>query len=64
MQIDLLAFAASFLHDAVPDFADHLAVKARQGVRIRLLFGDPESTAVNLRWEEEGIGDLTLRDGG
>ena len=58
VQIDLLAFAASFLHDAVPDFADHLAAKARQGVRIRLLFGDPESAAVNLRGEEEGIGDL------
>jgi len=58
VQIDLLAFAASFLHDAVPDFDELLAAKARQGVRIRLLFGDPESAAVNLRGEEEGIGDL------
>lgn len=58
VQIDLLAYAASFLHDAVPDFDDLLAAKAKQGVRIRLLFGDPDSAAVNLRGEEERIGDL------
>jgi hypothetical protein len=58
VQIDLLGFAASFLHDAVPDFADHLAEKARQGVRVRLLFGDPSSDAVKLRGQEEGIDDL------
>lgn len=56
--IDLLAFAASFLHDAVPDFDAKLVGKARQGVRVRLLFGDPESEAVRIRGEEEGIGDL------
>ena len=58
VQIDLLAFAASFLHDAVPDFAEHLADKARQGVRVRLLFGDPDPDAVMLRGREEGIDDL------
>jgi transcriptional regulator with XRE-family HTH domain len=58
VQIDLLAFAASFLHDAVPDFAENLAAKAEQGVRIRLLFGDPDSAAVALRGQEEGIEDL------
>lgn len=57
-QIDLLAYAASFLHDAVPEFAEALAKKARLGVRVRLVFGDPESAAVQLRGEEEGIGDL------
>jgi hypothetical protein len=57
-QIDLLAFAASFLHDAVPEFAEQLAAKARQGVRVRLLFGDPDSDAIALRGGEEGIGDL------
>ncbi|HEY8717736.1 XRE family transcriptional regulator [Pengzhenrongella sp.] len=56
--IDLLAYAASFLHDAVPDFAETLAAKARAGVRVRLLFGDPDSAAVALRGEEEGIGAL------
>ena len=58
VQIYLLAFAASFLHDAVPSFADTLATKAPQGVRVRLLFGDPDAAAVELRGSEEGIGDL------
>lgn len=56
--IDLLAYAASFLHDGIPGFAETLVDKARQGVRVRLLFGDPEAPAVALRGEEEGIGDL------
>lgn len=57
-QIDLLAFSASFLHDALPDFAEQIEAKARVGVRTRLIFGDPDSAAVKLRGEEEGIGDL------
>lgn len=57
-QIDLLAYAASFVHDALPDFAELLASKARSGVRVRLLFGDPDSEAVARRGAEEGIGDL------
>lgn len=58
VQIDLLAYAASFLHDALSDFTDHLADKADRGVRVRLLFGDPTSDGVARRGEEEGIGDL------
>ena len=56
--IELLAFAASFMHDGIPGFSDLLAERARAGVRVRLLFGDPESPAVALRGEEEGIGSL------
>lgn len=56
--IDLLAFAASFMHDGIPGFTDLLADQARAGVRVRLLFGAPDSTAVALRGEEEGIGSL------
>lgn len=56
--IDLLAFAGSFLHDSVPEFAERIAARATNGVRIRLLYGDPESSAVALRGEEEGIGEL------
>ena len=44
--IDILAFAASFLHDTLADFDEILAAKARQGVRVRLVFGDPTSHAV------------------
>ncbi len=56
--IDLLAFAASFLHDAIPDFDAMLVDRAKHGVRVRLLFGDPDSQAVQLRGAEEGINDL------
>jgi hypothetical protein len=55
--IDVLAFAGSFLHDAVPDYVDRLADRARSGVHIRILLGDPDCDAVRLRGEEEGIGD-------
>lgn len=55
--IDMLAFAATFLHDTIPDFDDLIAQRAKAGTRIRLLFGDPDSNAVALRGEEEGIAD-------
>ena len=55
--VDLLAFAASFLHDSIVDFDDVLIEKARSGVRVRLLFGDPVGNAVRIRGAEEGIGD-------
>lgn len=57
-QLDLWAFAGSFLHDAIPDFGAHLTDAARRGVRVRLLFGDPNCQSVAARGEEEGIGDL------
>ncbi|MFQ6170966.1 XRE family transcriptional regulator [Oryzobacter sp. R7] len=55
--IDILAFAASFLHDTLPDVDEVLTEKARSGVRVRLVFGDPESEAVRIRGVEEGIGE-------
>lgn len=55
--IDILAFAASFLHDTIPDLSGTLSSKAGDGTRIRILLGDPESSAVALRGEEEGIGE-------
>lgn len=56
--VDLHAYAATFLHDSVPGFAELLANRAQAGVSVRLLFGDPESSAVARRGTEEGIGDL------
>jgi hypothetical protein len=54
--IDVLAFAALWLWDTVPRFAEQLAEKLSQGVRVRVCLGDPDSDAVRLRGEEEGIG--------
>lgn len=55
--IDLMAFAASFLHDSLPDLNEHLEDRIQAGVRLRLLFGDPDSQAVETRGREERIGD-------
>lgn len=55
-EVSMLAFAASFLHDTLPDFDELLAQRASSGVRVRLLFGDPASEAVAVRGVEEQIG--------
>lgn len=60
-RIDMLAFAASFMHDALPDFVGRLETRATAGVQVRLLFGDPLSQAVAIRGDEEGIGE-SLRE--
>lgn len=55
--IDMLAFAASFLHDTMPNFDELMIERANAGVAVRLLFGDPMSGAVDIRGREEDIGD-------
>lgn len=55
--IDVLAYAATWLWDAVPRFADTLVAKLDAGCDVRVCLGDPDSAAVALRGEEEGIGD-------
>jgi hypothetical protein len=55
--VDLLAYAALFLWDTSPDIPALIARKAQEGVRIRLLIGDPQSDAVRRRGDEEGIGE-------
>jgi hypothetical protein len=57
-RIDVLAYAATFLHDSVPDIVDLLAAKAAEGVQTRLLLGDPAAAAVALRGREEGVDEL------
>ncbi|QIM22010.1 helix-turn-helix transcriptional regulator [Phycicoccus sp. HDW14] len=54
--IEIVAFAASFLHDTMPDVDEQLTERARAGVRIRLAFGDPSCAAVALRGDDERIG--------
>ena len=55
--IDILAFAATFLHDTIADFDELVAARAKAGTRVRLLFGDPDSDAVKLSGHEERLGD-------
>jgi hypothetical protein len=55
--IDILIYAGLFLTDGTADIAKTLVRKGEAGVRVRLIFGDPESDAVALRGAEEGVFD-------
>jgi hypothetical protein len=55
--IDVLAYAALWLWDTVPEFASRLEIKTAQGVTVRVCLGDPDSDAVRLRGQEEGVRD-------
>jgi hypothetical protein len=55
--IDVLVYAGLFLPDGRADLAVMLRRKAEDGVRVRLLFGDPSCDAVALRGREEETGD-------
>lgn len=62
LHIDVLAYAALWLWDTVPAFAERVALKITEGVTARVCLGDPDSEAVLLRGREEGIeGDLASR---
>ena len=54
-RIDVLVFAGFWLSED-PAIRQVLAHKAKSGVRVRFLLGDPESAAVQQRGEEEEIG--------
>jgi hypothetical protein len=55
--IDVLAYAATWLWDAVPHFAEGLVAKLDTGCEVRICLGEPDCAAVALRGIEEGIGD-------
>ncbi|MFI0894843.1 XRE family transcriptional regulator [Streptomyces sp. NPDC020983] len=55
-EIGILAYSALFLIED-PGILRTLADKARAGVKVRLLLGDPDSPEVAERGESEGIGD-------
>ncbi len=56
-QVDVLVIAGLFLPDGHADFTTILRRKAASGVKIRYALGNPESPAIALRGDEEGIGD-------
>jgi transcriptional regulator with XRE-family HTH domain len=55
-EIDILVYVALFLAEDT-GVQRLFAEKARAGVRLRILLGEPDCPAVALRGEEEGIGD-------
>lgn len=54
--VDMLVYSGLFLLDSQPDFIPQLVTKAAQGMKARILLGDPESPVVDARGAEEGIG--------
>lgn len=58
-RIDILVYSGLFLVER-PDFIRTLADKAAAGVTVRIAFGDPDSDAVELRGDEEGLGEGAL----
>lgn len=54
--IDVLVYAAVFLHEAYPRLNDLLRERAAEGCTVRIAIGDPDSENVRQRGEEERFG--------
>lgn len=55
-QIDVLVYAAVFLHEAYPRLNDLLKERAADGCAVRIALGDADSSNVQQRGEEEKFG--------
>jgi transcriptional regulator with XRE-family HTH domain len=55
--IDVLAYAALWLWDTIPEFVERIQLKLARGASVRICLGDPDSEAVQLRGQEEGVDD-------
>ncbi|MFJ2896274.1 helix-turn-helix domain-containing protein [Streptomyces sp. NPDC087218] len=55
-RVDVLVYAAVFLHEAYPRLNDLLREKAEAGCRVRICIGDADSPNVRLRGQEEKFG--------
>lgn len=56
-RIEILVYAGMWMPDQNPRLAALLRQKASDGVKVRVLLGDPDSDEVARRGTEEGIGD-------
>lgn len=56
-RIGLLAYAGLFLPEQYPQLIRTLKEKAKEGTKVRILLGDPDSSEVAQRGADEGIGD-------
>lgn len=55
-RIDILVYAAVFLHEAYPRLNELLTERAAEGCTVRIAVGDPDSDTVQARGEEERFG--------
>jgi phosphatidylserine/phosphatidylglycerophosphate/cardiolipin synthase-like enzyme len=58
-EIDILVYAALFLAEDA-GIVRALTQRAHDGVKVRMLFGDPDSTVVKQRGADENIGDESV----
>ncbi|MGQ0842794.1 MAG: XRE family transcriptional regulator [Sporichthyaceae bacterium] len=56
-RVEVLVYSGMWLPDQNPRLADLLTRKAKAGVEVRILLGDPDSPEVARRGAEEGIGE-------
>lgn len=56
-RIDILVYAAVFLHEACPRFNQLLSERAAEGCTVRIALGDADSPNVQQRGREEQFGD-------
>ncbi|MEV8226034.1 XRE family transcriptional regulator [Streptomyces sp. NPDC079167] len=56
-RIDVLVYAAVFLHEAYPRLNDLLRERAAEGCTVRIALGDADSESVQRRGAEEKFGD-------
>ena len=54
--VDILVYAAVFLHEQDPDLNDVLCEKAAGGCRVRVALGDPEGICIKVRGTDEQFG--------
>ncbi|MFE7837843.1 helix-turn-helix domain-containing protein [Streptomyces sp. NPDC057474] len=55
-RVDVLVYAAVFLHEAYPRLNDLLTERAEAGCQVRICLGDADSPNVQLRGQEEKFG--------
>ncbi|MEV0439283.1 XRE family transcriptional regulator [Streptomyces spectabilis] len=55
-RVDVLVYAAVFLHEAYPRWNELLAQRAVEGCRVRIALGDADSGNVQARGQEERFG--------
>lgn len=59
-QIDLFANASLFLPEDNPESIEIIRHKAANGIPVRILLGDPDTPAMELRGKEEGLHDALI----
>jgi transcriptional regulator with XRE-family HTH domain len=55
--VDLLVYAGLHLPEANPSWTKEIETKCREGAKVRIAFGDPQSIEVHTRGAEEGVGE-------